>query len=42
MKVQNKNTNVIKEVDEKLGAMMIETGDWKEYKEKKSTLGEEK
>lgn len=35
MKVKNKKTNVIKEVDIKMGALMIGTGDWEEVKEKK-------
>lgn len=38
MKVKNKKTNVVKEVEKKLGAMMIGTGDWEEVKEKKMTV----
>ena len=38
MLVKNKNTNVTKEVDKNLGAMMIGTGDWEEAKEKKINL----
>ena len=37
MRVKNKNTNVVKEVDKTIGAMMIGTGDWEEVKEKKTT-----
>lgn len=38
MKLKNKKTNVVKEVEKSLGVMMIGTGDWEEVKEKKVTV----
>lgn len=35
MKVKNKKTNVIKEVDSKMGALMIGTNEWEEIVETK-------
>ena len=46
MKLKNRNTNVVKEVDEVTGALMVGTKEWEavseanyEEKEKKATMG---
>lgn len=41
MKLKNRNTNVVKEVDEVTGALMVGTKEWEVYeeKEKKATMG---
>lgn len=45
IKLKNRKTNAIKEVDKVMASMMIGTGEWEEAKEKKvisSSLGESK
>jgi hypothetical protein len=34
MKLKNRNTNVVKEVDEVTGALMVGTKEWEVYEEK--------